>query len=104
MASGSPVYSNTGWCLPAVGGYYRNDAANCGLFFFNGNYNSSNANSNIGARLLVCMLHFLRRLSLTAWWKYCRYRTGSSTAERYLERPRWQTRSEAYAKKKRIPV
>lgn len=52
MASGSPVYSNTGWRLPAVGGYYNNTAANCGLFFFNGNYNSSNANSNIGARLL----------------------------------------------------
>ena len=104
MASGSPVYSNTGWRLPAVGGYYNNTAANCGLFFFNGNYNSSNANSNIGARLLVCMLHFLRRLSLTAWWKYCRYRTGSSTTARYLERPRWQTRREANAKKKRIPV
>ena len=53
MASGSPVYSNTGWRLPAVGGYYINTAAHCGLFFFTGNYNSSNANSNIGARLLV---------------------------------------------------
>ena len=52
------VNSDSGWCVLCVGGYYRNDAANCGLFFFNGNYNSSNANSNIGARLLVCMLHF----------------------------------------------
>nr|DAN22517.1 MAG TPA_asm: hypothetical protein [Bacteriophage sp.] len=55
---GLHVNSNSGWCVLCVGGYYRNDAANCGLFFFNGNYNSSNANSNIGARLLVCMLHF----------------------------------------------
>lgn len=55
------------------------------------------------AYLFVCSIS-LRRFSLTAWWKYCRYRTGSSTAERYLERPRWQTRSEANAKKKRIPV
>ena len=62
MASGSPVYSNTGWRLPAVGGYFGDSAANCGLFFFNGNYNSSNANSNIGARLLVCMLHFFAQI------------------------------------------
>ena len=52
MASGSPVYSNTGWRLPAVGGYYNNTAANCGLFFFNGYYYSSFAYSDIGARLL----------------------------------------------------
>ena len=52
MASGSPVYSNTGWRLPAVGGYYYTTAAYCGLFFFNGNYNSSGASSFIGARLL----------------------------------------------------
>lgn len=52
MASGSPVYSNTGWRLPAVGGYYNDTAAYCGLFFFLGNYNSSYAGSSIGARLL----------------------------------------------------
>ena len=52
MASGSPVYSNTGWRLPAVGGYYNNTAANCGLFFFSGDCNSSGAISVIGARLL----------------------------------------------------
>ena len=62
MASGSPVYSNTGWRLPAVGGYYGNAAANCGLFFFIGNCNSSFADSNIGARLLVCMLHFFAQI------------------------------------------
>ena len=52
MASSSPVYSNTGWRLPAVGGYFNNSAANCGLFFFNGYCNSSYADSNVGARLL----------------------------------------------------
>ena len=52
MASSSPVYSNTGWRLPAVGGYFNNSAANCGLFFFSGYYNSSYANSYFGARLL----------------------------------------------------
>ena len=52
MASSSPVYSNTGWRLPAVGGYFNNSAANCGLFFFNGFYPSSDAYSSIGARLL----------------------------------------------------
>ena len=62
MASGSPVYSNTGWRLPAVGGYYSSTAAYCGLFFFYGYYNSSNAYSNIGARLLVCMLHFFAQI------------------------------------------
>ena len=46
------VYSGTGWRLPVVGGCFGNSAAVCGLFFFNGNYYSSNAYSNIGARLL----------------------------------------------------
>ena len=46
------VYSYSGWCVLCVGGYYRNDAANCGLFFFNGYCNSSSADSNFGARLL----------------------------------------------------
>ena len=62
MASGSPVYSNTGWRLPAVGGCYNNTAADCGLFFFFGYYFSSYANSSIGARLLVCMLHFFAQI------------------------------------------
>ena len=52
MASGSPVYSDAGWRLPAVGGYYNATAAYCGLFFFNGGYDSSSAGSGIGARLL----------------------------------------------------
>ena len=52
MASGSPVCSGTGWCLPAVGGFFNYSAAYCGLFFFNGYYYSSLANSCIGARLL----------------------------------------------------
>ena len=52
MASSSPVYSNTGWRLPVVGGFFNSSAAYCGLFFFNGNYNSSYAYSSIGARLL----------------------------------------------------
>ena len=52
MASGSPVYSNTGWRLPAVGGSYGNTAAGCGLFFFVGFYSSSSADSSVGARLL----------------------------------------------------
>ena len=52
MASSSPVYSHTGWRLPAVGGCFGNSAAYCGLFFFRGNFNSSNAYSRIGARLL----------------------------------------------------
>ena len=46
------VYSYSGWCVLCVGGYYGNDAAYCGLFFFNGGYYSSNAGSLIGARLL----------------------------------------------------
>ena len=52
MASSSPVYSNTGWRLPAVGGYFNYSAALCGLFFFLGGFNSSFAYSNVGARLL----------------------------------------------------
>ena len=52
MASSSPVYSGTGWRLPAVGGYFNYSAASCGLFFFNGYYYSSIADSGIGARLL----------------------------------------------------
>ena len=59
--SGLRVNSNSGWCVLCVGGYYSNTAGRCGLFYFNGNYGSSNANSNIGARLLVCMLHFFAR-------------------------------------------
>ena len=69
MASSSPVYSNTGWRLPAVGGSFYNSAANCGLFFFNGSYDSSDAYLSIGARLLyirarllVCMLHFFAQI------------------------------------------
>ena len=46
------VFSYTGWRLPAVGGSYGNTAAFCGLFFFVGNYDSSYAGSDIGARLL----------------------------------------------------
>lgn len=46
------VYSNSGWCVLCVGGYCSNAAGNCGLFYFYGNYDSSDANSNIGARLL----------------------------------------------------
>ena len=61
MASGSPVYSNTGWRLPAVGGYYNNTAADCGLFFFNGSFNSSSAYSNFGARLLYVRAGALQR-------------------------------------------
>ena len=46
------VNSYSGWCVLCVGGYYWNDAANCGLFFFNGSCNSSSAGSDVGARLL----------------------------------------------------
>ena len=46
------VNSYSGWCVLCVGGCYGADAASCGLFFFNGIYYSSNANSGIGARLL----------------------------------------------------
>lgn len=48
-----PVNSNTGWYVLMVGGNYGN-GSNAGLFYFNANNTSSNANSNIGARLLVC--------------------------------------------------
>lgn len=48
-----------------VGGNYSN-GSNAGLFYFNANNTSSNANSNIGARLLVLALSS-RRLFLTAW-------------------------------------
>jgi len=47
-----PVNSNTGWRVLMVGGNYGN-GSNAGLFYFNANNSSSNANSNIGARLLV---------------------------------------------------
>ena len=46
------VPSDSGWCVLCVGGCFGNVAAGCGLFFFGGGYNSSNANSSIGARLL----------------------------------------------------
>ena len=46
------VYSYTGWRLPAVGGCYGYTAAYCGLFFFDGDCDSSSAGSSIGARLL----------------------------------------------------
>lgn len=59
--SGFRVNSDSGWCVLYVGGYYNNTAGRCSLFYFKGNYTSSNANSNIGARLLVCMLHFFAR-------------------------------------------
>lgn len=44
--------SNTGWRVLNVGGNYDN-GSNAGLFYFNANNASSNANANIGARLLV---------------------------------------------------
>nr|DAM01610.1 MAG TPA: hypothetical protein [Caudoviricetes sp.] len=62
MVFGLRVNSNSGWCVLCVGGNYSNTAGNCGLFFFNGNNDSSNANSNIGARLLVCMLRFFAQI------------------------------------------
>lgn len=34
-----------------------NNTTNAGLFYFNANNTSSNANTNIGARLLVCIYH-----------------------------------------------
>jgi hypothetical protein len=40
-----------------VGGNYNNTAGNVGLFNFNANNSSSNANSNVGARLLVYFFH-----------------------------------------------
>lgn len=46
------VYSYTGWCVLCVGGSYSSTAGHCGLFYFNGYYNSSIAYSYIGARLL----------------------------------------------------
>ncbi len=55
---GLHVDSNSGWCVLCVGGYYRNDAANCGLFFSMATTIRPTRTPNIGARLLVCMLHF----------------------------------------------
>ena len=47
------VNSNSGWRVLNVGGNWNN-TSNAGLFYFNGNNSSSNTNTNIGARLLVC--------------------------------------------------
>lgn len=41
-----------------VGGNYGN-TSNAGLFYFNANNTSSNANGNIGARQLVCFRFFV---------------------------------------------
>ena len=46
------VNSYSGWCVLYVGGCYGYTAGYCGLFYFSGNYGSSNAYSYIGARLL----------------------------------------------------
>ena len=46
------VNSHSGWCVLCVGGCYSSTAGNCGLFFFIGSNDSSNAYSYIGARLL----------------------------------------------------
>lgn len=43
---------NSGWRVLYVGGNWNN-GSNAGLFYFNANNDSSNSNSNIGARLLV---------------------------------------------------
>lgn len=43
---------NTGWRVLIVGGRYTNGLT-AGLFQFNANNASSNANANVGARLLV---------------------------------------------------
>lgn len=51
-----PVNSNSGWYVLMVGGNYGN-GSNAGLFYFNANNSSSNANGNIGARLLVFYSH-----------------------------------------------
>lgn len=45
-----------GWRVLHVGGNWNN-TSNAGLFYFNANNTSSNANTNIGARLLVCTYH-----------------------------------------------
>jgi hypothetical protein len=51
-----------------VGGNWDN-GSNAGLFYFNGDNGSSGSNSNIGARHLF-LLHILRRVSHTTWWKF----------------------------------
>lgn len=56
------------WLVLYVGGNWDN-GSNAGLFYFNGNNSSSNSNSNIGARHLF-LLHILRRVSHTTWWKF----------------------------------
>lgn len=47
------VNSNTGWRVLNVGGNYNN-GSNAGLFQFNANNTSSNANATIGSRHLAC--------------------------------------------------
>lgn len=43
---------NSSWRVLKVGGNWNN-GSNAGLFYFNANNDSSNSNSNTGARLLV---------------------------------------------------
>ena len=50
------VSSDSGWHVLYVGGNWNN-GSNAGLLQFNANYNSSNSNSNISARLLFSNTH-----------------------------------------------
>ena len=83
------VYSNTGWRVLMVGGNYGN-GSNAGLFYFNANNTSSNANGNIGARLLVFQKNHCAGFSAPLGENIVG-RTGFSRP--LLERPCRQTRS-----------
>lgn len=64
------------WYILCVGGYWSHRSY-AGLFYFNADNTSDDYNSNIGARLLGCAPLDVRRLSLSAWRKYCRVGQGS---------------------------
>ena len=57
MRRGLDFYANynSGWRVLFVGGHWGS-GGNAGLFYFHANFTSSNANSNVGARLLVFLL------------------------------------------------
>ena len=83
------VNSTTGWMVLMVGGNYSN-ASYAGLFYFNANNSSSNANTNIGARHLVSRLNAQELPHRLV--KILPLRTGLSRL--MLERPCRQTRTE----------
>ena len=62
--------SNSGSRVLMVGGNWNNDL-NCGLWYANWNYNSSNTNTNIGGRLHLYQKNIknLHIIFLAVWQK-----------------------------------